>query len=611
MESLLSSIHSSEDVQKLKKDKLQLLSDEVRCFLIETISRVGGHFGSNLGVVELTVALHFVFSPERDRIIWDVGHQSYAHKLLSGRKDRLETIRKKGGLAPFPKRKESITDAFGTGHSSTSISAATGMALAHRDEKNPPAIIAVIGDGALTGGMAFEGLNHAGDAGADILVILNDNTMSISPNVGAMTQYLTRLISSSEYASIREKGKRILSKVPIFKEAAKRVERHAKGMIAPSTFFEEMGFSYFGPVDGNNVSVLVDILENLKKRSGPRLLHIYTKKGKGCSHAEKDALALHAVSAFDLKTGKKIEKKKEETYTDIFSRWIVRKAEKQITLHAVTPAMREGSGLAAFQKKYPRRFHDVGIAEQHAVTFAAGLACEKQKPVVAIYSTFLQRAYDQVIHDVAIQNLDMLFAVDRAGIVGPDGETHAGSFDLSFLRCVPNVVIMAPSSAEECERMLDFGFSYSGPVFVRYPRSEAVHEITDWKSPLVLGTARRLRRGKNIAIISFGALLDRCAKVAERLGATLVDMRFVKPLDVQILRSLAKNHTMIVTVEDNAISAGAGGSVCEYMARSENRVRVLSLGLPDAFLGHGTRDEILSEAGLDESGIEKSIMRAV
>lgn len=605
---LLDTIKDPGDVQKLAKEQLKTLADEVRCFLIETVSQVGGHFGSNLGVVELTTALHHVFNPEKDRIIWDVGHQSYAHKVLTGRKDRLHTIKQKGGLAPFPQRKESKSDAFGTGHSSTSISAGVGMALAHRGEANAPKVIAVIGDGALTGGMAFEALDHAGDTDADILVVLNDNKMSISPNVGSMTRYLTRLISSPEYSGIREKGKEWLRSVPFIHEAARRVELHAKGLVTPSTIFEEMGFQYFGPVDGHDAVALAEILENLKGIVGPRILHIVTKKGKGCVHAECDALALHAVSAFDPVTGKKnpSASPSQETYTDIFSRWIEETGAKDKRLHAITPAMREGSGLVGFAKKFPKRFHDVGIAEQHAVTFSAGLACEGKKPVVAIYSTFLQRAYDQLIHDVAIQNLDVLFAIDRAGIVGPDGETHAGSFDLSFLRCVPNMTVMAPSDARECRAMLEFGYAHRGPTAVRYPRNSALTAIGSVQE-ITLGKARKIRDGKKIAILSFGAFLNRCEKVAGELDATLIDMRFVKPIDGEILSDLAKTHTQFVTVEDGSLMGGAGSAVNEYVLGYHLGVRVLNLGLPDTFLPHGMRDEILDMAGLSTVKIQQRI----
>ncbi len=609
---LLDTIQRSKDVRKLPKQRLKTLSDELRCFLIDTVSQVGGHFGANLGVVELTVALHYTYDPEKDRIVWDVGHQAYAHKVLTGRKDRLHTIRKKGGLAPFPKRGESRADAFGVGHASTSISAAVGMALAHTGEKKQPSVVAVIGDGALTGGMAFEALNHAGDVGANVLVVLNDNKMSISPNVGAMTHYLTRLISSSEYTKIREKGKRFLDKLPTFQEMARRMERHAKGMVTPGTIFEEMGFAYFGPVDGNDVDALVEILENLKKMKGPRLLHVVTKKGKGCVHAEKDALALHAVSSFDPLTGKKNGNSDPGvTYTHVFSDWVVGKAKQDERLHAITPAMREGSGLVEFDRQYLKRFHDVGIAEQHAVTLAAGLACEGKKPVVAIYSTFLQRAYDQVIHDVAIQDLDILFAIDRAGIVGPDGETHAGSFDLSFLRCVPNMVVMAPANDDECKNMLDFGFEYKGPAAVRYPRAKVSDASFDLKKEIQMGKAILVRKGKKIAILSFGALLDRCWEVAEALDATLVNMRFVKPIDETMLKKLAKTHSYFMTVEDNVVMGGAGSAVDEFVLHNDLSVRVKNFGLPDRFLPHGTRDEILAEAGLSVEGMITKISKFI
>ncbi len=606
---ILDTINSSQDVHTLKNEQLTALSDDVRQFLIKTVAKNGGHFGSNLGVVELTVALHYIFDLPTDKVVWDVGHQAYPHKILSGRKDQLQTIRQQGGLSPFPKRSESIYDAFGTGHSSTSISAAVGMALAHRGEKEPPCVIAVIGDGALTGGMAFEALDHAGDAGANVLVILNDNRMSISPNVGAMTKYLTRLISSPSYTKLRSKGRDVLGKIPNAKEMAMRVEEQAKGLVTPSTLFEEMGFEYFGPVDGNDVDTLTEILRNLKQLRGPRLLHIVTKKGKGCVPAEKDALALHAVSSFDPTTGKKNSSSiKQVTYTDIFSAWIIDQAKEDEQLHVVTPAMCEGSGLAKFHNTFPQRFHDVGIAEQHAVTFAAGLACEGKKPVVAIYSTFLQRAYDQVIHDVAIQNLDVLFAIDRAGPVGPDGATHAGSFDLSFLRCIPGMVVMAPSSGEECKAMLTFGYDYNGPVAVRYPRDEAMEEKKKCKEEkIALGIARVVRQGQKIAILSFGALLDKCHSVAQSADVTLVDMRFVKPLDEKLLCALASTHDHFVTVEDNAIMGGAGSSVDEFIMREDLSVTVTNLGLPDRYLSHGTRAELLRDAELDEDNISHTV----
>jgi len=603
---ILDSIQGSKNVSELGQGQLKDLSDELRNFLIHTVSEIGGHFGSNLGVVELAVALHYVFNTPQDKIIWDVGHQAYAHKVLTGRRNQLHTIRQKGGLTPFPARQENENDAFGVGHSSTSISAGIGMALAHRNQKKRFHVTAVIGDGALTGGMAYEAINHAGDVGADILVILNDNKMSISPNVGAMTRYLTRLISSPAYTKIRLKGRKALRKMPTMQEFARRIEGHAKGLVTPGTMFEEMGFEYFGPVDGNDSETLSEILMNLKNIRGPRFLHVVTKKGKGCSCAEKDALALHAVTAFNPETGKKKQNTKTKTYTDVFSEWILEMARLDKRLHAVTPAMREGSGLVTFHKKYPKRFHDVGIAEQHAVTFAAGLACEGKKPVMAIYSTFLQRAYDQLIHDVALQNLDVLFAVDRAGLVGPDGATHAGSFDFSFLRAIPNMVIMTPANAEECKLMLQAGFEFTGPVAIRYPRAK-IHKSIKSKDPVKIGKASMVRSGHKVAVLSFGALLDRCLNVAESLGCTVVNMRSVKPLDENMLQKLSQDHKIFVTVEDNAVLGGAGSAVNEFVLNNNIDVRVKNIGLPDMFLEHGTRDEILTEAGLDEEGIAKTL----
>lgn len=605
---ILDSINLPSDLKNIPEEKLPELCDEVRKFLIQSVSQTGGHFGSNLGVVELTVALHRVFDTPKDLLIWDVGHQSYPHKILTGRKERMQTIRKYGGLAPFPKREESEFDAFGVGHSSTSISAAVGMAQANRNKKDAPQVVAVIGDGALTGGMAFEALNHAGDVKADMLVILNDNKMSISPNVGGMGKYLTRLISSPGYINFRSKGRDILDTVPVIGKFARRVESHTKGIITPGTLFEELGFEYFGPIDGHDMGELIEILSNLKKIRGPRFLHIITKKGKGYAPAEKDSCSLHAVKPFDPVTGKSCgDGKKKLTYTDVFSDWVCDMAKKDKKLQAITPAMCEGSGLVRFRNEFPKRYHDVGIAEQHAVTFAAGLACEGEKPVVAIYSSFLQRAYDQLIHDVALQNLNVLFAVDRAGIVGEDGATHAGSFDLAYLRAVPNVTIMAPSSENECYAMLEAGFNHKGPVAVRYPRGGGAGNYDKEKIETVeIGKAKIVRNGKGVAILSFGALLENCKKAAEDLDATLVDMCFVKPLDEKILRELSATHKYFVTIEDNTIVGGAGSAVCEFVLNNKLDVKVKNLGLPDKFTEHGTRAEILSDAGLDEEGILKS-----
>lgn len=608
-EKLLDSINFPQDVRNLPAEKLPQLCDEVRGFLIDSVSQSGGHFGSNLGVVELTVALHRVFDTPKDLLIWDVGHQAYPHKILTGRKNEMHTIRKKGGLAPFPKREESEYDVLGVGHASTSIGAAAGMAIANKNKKNPPQVVAVIGDGSLTGGMAFEALNHAGDAEADMLVILNDNKMSISPNVGGMGKYLTRLLSSPTYVNMRDKGREILSSVPTIQKFVRRAEAHTKGIITPGTLFEELGFDYYGPIDGHDVQTLVEVLANLKKIKGPKFLHVITKKGKGYAPAEEDEFSLHAVKPFDPVTGKKSgEKKGQITYTDVFSQWICDAAEKDEKLHGITPAMCEGSGLIEFSKKFSKRYHDVGIAEQHAVTFASGLACAGKKPVVAIYSSFLQRAYDQIVHDVALQNLDVLFAIDRAGIVGPDGATHAGMFDLSFLRSIPNLIIMAPANENECYAMLEAGYKYVGPAAVRYPRGGGAGNFDKEKMPQIeMGKAKIVREGKEIAILAFGTMLDNARKAAEESDATLVNMRFVKPLDEELLKKLAESHKYFVTVEDNVVAGGAGSAVNEFVLNAGLKVTVKNLGLPDKFLGHGTREEILSEAGLDEESILNSI----
>ena len=608
---LLDAVNFPSDLKKIPVEKLPKLSSEIREFLIETVAKTGGHFGSNLGVVELTVALHKVFDAPKDKIIWDVGHQAYAHKILTGRKDQLHTIRQLGGLAPFLKPEESEYDTVSTGHTSTSISMAVGMALANKNKKDVPKIVAVIGDGALSGRMAFEALNHAGDIKADILVIINDNRMSISPNVGGMEKYLTRLISSPAYIRLRNKGREMLSGLPKIKEFLMKTEEYTKGLIVPGTLFEELGFEYFGPIDGHDTEMLVEVLENLKKIRGPKILHVITQKGRGYKLAEEDEFSLHAVSPFDPKTGKNNgSSPKKLSYMDVFSDWICQKGEKDEKLEAITPAMCSGSGLLKFSQKFSGRFHDVGIAEQHALTFAAGLEIQGKKPVVAIYSSFLQRAYDQLIHDIAISKLDVLLAIDRAGIVGPDGATHAGSFDLSFMRAVPNLVILAPSSLNECFAMLEWGYDHVGPVAVRYPRGGGKEEYDRKKAEdmkIALGKGRIVRVGKKIAILSFGALLENCQKVAEEMGATLVDMRFVKPLDEKLLEDLAKTHDYFITIEDNVVSGGAGSAVNEFLARKNIKVSVRNLGLPDKFLPHGSREEILGEAGLDEEGILKSV----
>lgn len=606
---ILDSVNFPSDVKNVPEEKLPKLCEEVRNFLIESVSKSGGHFGSNLGVVELTVALHRVFDTPKDLLIWDVGHQAYPHKILTGRKDKITTIRKKGGLSPFPKISESEYDAFGVGHASTSIGAAAGMALANKNKKNAPQVVAVIGDGALTGGMAFEALNHAGEAGADMIVILNDNKMSISPNVGGMREYLTRLISSPSYVHFRDRSREIMESMPKVLQFLKKTEMHTKGMIMPGTLFEELGFEYYGPIDGHDVENLVKVLSNMKETKGPRFLHIITQKGKGYSPAENDSQSFHTVKPFEIATGKSNGTgSKIATYTDVFSDWICKKAEQDKSLQAITPAMCHGSGLIEFCEKFPKRCYDVGIAEQHAVTLAAGLACQGKKPVVAIYSSFLQRAFDQVIHDVALQNLDMLFAIDRAGIVGPDGATHAGSFDLSFLRMIPGMVIMAPSNENECYAMLEAGYTHKGPVAVRYPRGEGIGIYDEnKKNPIEMGKAKIVREGKEIAILAFGTMVNDCLEVAEKLGATLVDMRFIKPLDEEMLVKLSSEHKYFITVEDNTIVGGAGSAVNEFALNNRLDVLIKNLGLPDEFLPHGSREEILAEAGLDEEGILKSI----
>jgi len=609
---LLEKINSPKDLKKLSLDELKKVSDELREFLIESVSKTGGHFGSNLGVVELTVALHRVFDAPKDSIVWDVGHQAYPHKIITGRKNQLHTIRQKGGLAPFPKMSESIYDVFSVGHSSTSISVAAGLAVANK--KNKKQIVAVIGDGALTGGMALEALNHAGDIKADMLVVLNDNKMSISPNVGGMGKYLTRLISSPAYLKLRKKGNKILKGVPVIQELVRRAEVYAKGMVTPGTMFEELGFGYYGPIDGHDLKSLVEVLENLKKVKGPRFLHIITKKGKGYAPAENDKLSLHAVKPFSIDVEEKVTDicPKKLTYSKVFSDWICKKAQREKKLHAVTPAMGAGSGLEEFAKKFPSRYHDVGIAEQHAMTFAAGLAAAGQKPVVAIYSSFLQRAYDQLIHDVALENLDVLIAIDRAGIVGADGATHNGSFDLSFLRCIPNLVIITPSSEDECRDMLEAGFDYAGPAVVRYPRGCTNGKYENGEQEKIeIGKGKIVRQGKKLAILVFGAMLERCAKVVEDLDATLVNMRFVKPLDEKLLIELAKNYQYFITVEDNVIMGGAGSAVNEFALNNNLNIKIKNIGLPDEFLSHGSREEVLADAGLSEEKIKDVIDKFV
>ncbi|MFA6164647.1 MAG: 1-deoxy-D-xylulose-5-phosphate synthase [Methylobacter sp.] len=603
---LLKDINTPADVRKLPKDQLKNLAKELREYLTHTVSISGGHFSAGLGTVELTVALHYVFDTPSDQLVWDVGHQAYPHKILTGRKDRMTTIRTKGGVSAFPSRAESEYDAFGVGHSSTSISAALGMAIASELKGEDKQMVAIIGDGSITGGMAFEAMNHAGSLDANLLVILNDNDMSISPPVGAMNNYLTKILSSKFYSSMREGSKKALSKVPSVWELARRTEEHMKGMIVPGTLFEELGFNYIGPIDGHDIEMLVSTLENLKETSGPRFLHIVTKKGKGYPPAENDPLAYHGVPAFDPAKNSlpKSAPSPHPSYTEVFGDWLCDMAEKDERLLGITPAMREGSGLVKFSERFPKRYFDVAIAEQHAVTLAAGQACQGAKPVVAIYSTFLQRAYDQLIHDVAIQNLDVLFALDRAGLVGPDGPTHAGSFDHSFMRCIPNMLVMAPADENECRQMLYTGFMHEGPASVRYPRGKGPGvAVNKTMTALPIGKAEIRHEGSRIAILAWGSMVTPAMEAGKHLGATVVNMRFVKPIDEQLILELAKSHDIFITVEENVISGGAGSAVSTFLHTQQILMPVLSLGLPDSFVEQGTREELLAMCGLDKNGI--------
>lgn len=613
---LLKQIHSPDDLKSLSPAELKAVATELRNYLIESVLNSGGHFASGLGVIELTVALHYVFNSPNDKIIWDVGHQAYPHKILTGRRDEIHTIRKKGGLGPFPSIFENPHDAFGVGHSSTSISAALGMAAAAELKRDPAQqLIAVIGDGALTAGQAFEALNHAGDLKANILVILNDNNMSISPNVGALSTMLTRTLSNPVLQTVRTGSAKLLENLPFSHalDLAKRTESQLKNVITgESTIFEEFGFQYFGPIDGHDLPTLVSTLENLKQKRGPKFLHITTQKGKGYAKAEAEPVSFHAVSAkkpntADEKkdeittTSSEIAKKTALTYTQVFSEWLCDMAEKEPHLTAITPAMCEGSGLVQFSQRFPDRFYDVAIAEQHAVTLGAGMSLNGLKPVVAIYSTFLQRAYDQLIHDVAIQNLDVTFAIDRAGIVGPDGATHAGTFDLAFMRCIPNMVIMAPSDELESYRMLTTAYQYPGPAAVRYPRGKGVGaELSGEKlnTPITLGKAKKLTDGEKLLVISVGAMLPLAKEVNQHFGGTLVDLRFVKPLDKTLLTKLAASHSAIITLEDGAIMGGAGSGISEMLSEEGIFTPIKHFGIPDYYPEHGEREEILEDFGL-------------
>ena len=608
--SLLERIDDPAALRTLERRELFQLATELRAFLIESVSRTGGHLASNLGTVELSIALHYVFNTPFDRIVWDVGHQTYPHKILTGRRAAMEKLRQYGGISGFPRRAESEYDAFGTGHSSTSISAALGMAAAAKIENVDRRVVAVIGDGAMTAGIAFEALNNAGSMDVDLLVILNDNDMSISPNVGALNNYLARLLSSRFYSAVKRGGGKVLNVAPPIRELAKRAEEHMKGMVIPGTLFEEFGFNYIGPIDGHDLDILLSTLGNLKNLHGPQFLHVVTQKGRGFKRAEDDPCLYHGVGKFNPEDGV-VENKSaptRPTYTQIFGDWLCDMAARDERLVAITPAMREGSGLVRFSELYPDRYYDVGIAEQHALTFAAGLACEGLRPVVAIYSTFLQRAYDQLIHDIAIQNLPVLFAIDRAGLVGADGATHAGSFDLSYLRCVPNLVIMTPSDERECRDMLFSGFEGGWLAAVRYPRGSGPGAPLDGPmQALPLGRARVRREGKDVALLVFGAPLPAASAVADEIDATLVDMRFVKPLDGELIVDLARNHKLLVTVEENVIAGGAGSAVSELLNQVGIGVRLLQLGLPDRFIEHGAQSELLAEAGLDRAGILAAI----
>ena len=610
---LLSLINSPEDLRLLNKDQLPQLCQELRDYLLESVSQTSGHLASGLGTVELTVALHYVYKTPFDQLIWDVGHQAYPHKILTGRRDQMSTIRQKDGIHPFPWREESEFDVLSVGHSSTSISAGLGIAVAAERENAGRKTVCVIGDGAITAGMAFEALNHAGSVHTDMLVILNDNEMSISENVGALNNHLARIFSGSIYSTLRDGSKKILDKVPPVKNFMKKTEEHMKGvMFSPeSTLFEELGFNYIGPVDGHNIDELVATLTNMRNLKGPQFLHIKTKKGKGYEPAEKDPIGFHGVPKFDPISGELPKNNSKPTYSKIFGDWLCEMAEKDSKIIGITPAMREGSGMVEFSQRFPEQYFDVAIAEQHAVTFATGLAIGGYKPVVAIYSTFLQRAYDQLIHDVAIQNLPVLFAIDRAGIVGADGPTHQGAFDLSFMRCIPNMIIMTPSDENECRQMLYTGYQCGKPAAVRYPRGNAIGvELTPLEM-LPIGKSRLIREGQKIAILNFGTLLPSALEAAEKLNATVVDMRFVKPIDIEMINVLAQTHDYLVTLEENAIQGGAGSAVAEVLNSSGKSTALLQLGLPDYFIPQATQQEALKDLGLDSKGIEEKILHFI
>lgn len=605
---LLDQIESPSDVRQLQESQLEKLATELRAFLLYSVGQTGGHFGAGLGVVELTVALHYVFDTPTDRLVWDVGHQAYPHKILTGRRDRMLSMRQPGGLAPFPSRHESTYDTFGVGHSSTSISAALGMRIASQLTGTDRQCIAIIGDGAMSAGMAFEALNHAGAIDDNLLVILNDNNMSISHAVGGLSSYFARMWASKPYNFIRKGGKQLLSKIPPALKAAHRAEEYMKGMVSPGTLFEEIGFNYIGLIDGHDTAGLVEILRNVKTLRGPQLIHIVTQKGKGYSKSEADPFGMHALGKIAPAESVTSQTSASPSYSQVFGEWLCDMATEDPLLVAITPAMGEGSGMQQFAADFPDRFHDVAIAEQHAVTLAAGMACDKLKPVVAIYSTFLQRAYDQLIHDVALQNLDVLFAIDRAGLVGEDGPTHAGSFDLSYLRCIPNMLVMAPSDEDETRKLLSTGFRFNGPAAVRYPRGKGPGTIIQENLEAVpIGKGKVRRKGGTVAMLAFGSMVAPALSAAEKLDATVVDMRFVKPLDEELIGDMATQHQLVVTLEENTVLGGAGAAVNEFLARANYQIPILNLGLPDSFLSHGKASQMLADAGLDSGGITEAV----
>jgi len=608
---ILKQIDSPADLRELDENQLPELAEEIRAFLLQSLSQTGGHLASGLGAVEITIALHYLFDTPHDRLIWDVGHQCYPHKILTGRRDQMAGLRQQGGLSGFPKITESEYDHFGAGHSSTSISAALGMAIAANSQGIDRQAVAIIGDGGMTAGMAYEALNHGGAIDTDLLVILNDNEMSISPNVGAMSKYLSSIWSGKIYTSLRSGSKKVLKRIPSAWELAKRAEEHVKGMVTPGTLFEELGFSYFGPIDGHNLGDLLSLIRNLQQLSGPRMLHIVTRKGKGYPPAEEDACKFHGIGPFDPETGmvKSSSKPGTQSYTNIFSDWLVAKGRQESQLHAITPAMREGSGLVKFSEEMPERYHDVGIAEQHAVTLAAGMACDGLKPVVAIYSTFLQRAYDQFIHDVAVQGLDVTFAVDRAGIVGADGATHTGNFDIAYCRCIPDIIMMAPAHGQDMHELLNTAYQYPGPALVRYPRDSVTQpSAIDIDTCVEIGKALQVRTGKQTALLVFGSLFSIAEPIAEDLDLSLVNMRFIKPLDESMIMDLASSHDYLVTLEDASTEGGAGSAVLEFLNRQRISIPILRLGLSDMFPSQGTREEVLADYGLDPVMLRHSIL---